>query len=473
MKRKNGEIFWAKFSGELLEDEGSVLWIISDITELQNTKEKIEEMHKRTKESIEFASLIQNALVPQEDEIKIFKDIFILWEPKDIVGGDIYLFELLRNEDEAVLMCIDCTGHGVPGAFVTMIVKAVEREIVSKIRDDLDIEVSPAWILRYFNKTIKKLLKQEDSSSISNAGFDGGVIYYNRRTQILKFAGAETPLFYVENDKLNMIKGDRHSVGYKKSDANYEFKEHVIEVEEGMKFYITTDGYLDQNGGEKGFPFGKKRFKQIVEEGYNLSMDKQKEIFIKKLTEYQKDNERNDDITVIGFEIDKKSYNQDIFRYEGVITQNVIATAMDNIEVKVNNRLIPKVSTVTIEFCQNMMNYSKSDIEGCRNIIPAGFIYIEYLDIGVYKISAKNIISIDDKEKVEPKLKEILSMDKTQIKKRYRELRRSGENRHEKGGGIGLYEIAKISDQFEYKFININKDKFYFVMNSIIINKEK
>jgi len=473
MKRKNGEIFWAKFSGELLSEDGDVLWIISDITELQKAKQKIEEMHKHTKESIEFASLIQHALIPPEDYVsKIFKDAFVFWQPKDIVGGDIYLFETLRNEDECLLMCIDCTGHGVPGAFVTMIVKAVEREIVGKIKDNQNIDVSPAWVLKYFNRTIKKLLKQEDITSVSNAGFDGGIIYYNRRQQILKYAGAETPLFYMSDKGLKVIKGDRHSVGYKKSDANFEFKEHILEVTPDMKFYITSDGYLDQNGGDKDFPFGKKRFKQIIEEVHELPMQEQKQVFIEKLQEYQKDNERNDDVTVIGFKIAEQSHNMDIFKYEGIITQNVIATALDNIESSVHTKLVPKISTIAIEYCQNMMNYSKDEIEGSREIHPHGLIHIEYLDSGIYKITAKNIISIEDKEKIEPKLKDIQSLDKAGIKKRYRELRKSGENTHEKGGGIGLYEIAKMSDEISYEFVSINKDKFYFIMTTIVNEKK-
>ena len=78
---------------------------------------------------------------------------------------------------------------------------------------------------------------------------------------MIKFAGAETPLFYVENEELKMLKGNRHSIGYKTSDASYEFQDHIIEVKDGMSFYLTTDGYLDQNGGDKSFPFGKKRFR--------------------------------------------------------------------------------------------------------------------------------------------------------------------------------------------------------------------
>ena len=288
------------------EFEGQVFVtiVLTDITDLEMTKKAIEEMHKHTRDSIHFASLIQKALVPLDGALDpYFKDNFVIWQPKDIVGGDIYLFETLRNEDECLLMCIDCTGHGVPGAFVTMIVKAIEKEIVSKLRKHPEFDISPAKIMEYFNKTMKKLLRQETSDSLSNAGFDGGIIYYNKQNQILKFAGAETPLFYVEDGKVNIIKGNRYSVGYKKCDIGYEYKETILEVKEGMKFYITTDGYLDQNGGNKGFPFGKKRFKKIIEENYIKPMKEQREIFLKEWQEYKGKNEQNDDITVVGLEI--------------------------------------------------------------------------------------------------------------------------------------------------------------------------
>ena len=139
--------------------------------------------------------------------------------------------------------------------------------------------------------------------SISNAGFDGGIIYYNKQENIIKFSGAETPLFYVADGELSIIKGSRHSIGYKKSDVNYEFKEHTIEVKKGMQFYLTTDGYLDQNGGEKGFCFGKKRFQKIILDNYQESMADQQELFLHELAKYQGQEERNDDVTVVGFKI--------------------------------------------------------------------------------------------------------------------------------------------------------------------------
>jgi PAS domain S-box-containing protein len=285
-------------------DEDAYIGMVVDITKQKEIEKQIRDIHKQTRDSIEYASLIQQAIVPDNQAFNnYFKDFFTIWNPKDIVGGDIYLFEELRNKDECLLMAIDCTGHGVPGAFVTMLVKAIERQIAAKIAADENINVSPAWILGYFNKTMKKLLKQENDESISNAGFDGGVIYYNKKKNIIKYSGAETPLFYIENDELKMIKGCRHSIGYKKSDATFEFKEHIIELKENMHFYLTTDGYLDQNGGAKGFCMGKTKFKNIINENYKKDFSIQKEKFLEFLNEYQGSQNRNDDVTVIGFKI--------------------------------------------------------------------------------------------------------------------------------------------------------------------------
>jgi len=432
----------------------------------ERTKE-LEDLYRKINSSIKYASLIQNSIVSKPNEMKPYcKDSFVIWEEKDTVGGDIWLFNELRSKDETLLMVIDCTGHGVPGAFVTMMVKAIEREIVSNIKKNL-YEISTSDIMQTFNKTMKSLLKQQTKDSLSNVGFDGGIIYYNRKTQIIKFSGAYTSLFYMKNDELNEIKGDRYSVGYKTCDENYKYEEITLEVEEGMRFFITTDGYIDQNGGEKGFPFGKKRFKNIIKENSNLKMDKLKEVFIKKLLEYQRDNERTDDITVVGFEIpSKSSYKEleEIIRYEGVITQNFIASCLENIDLKVENlSLKGKISTITIEMAQNIMHYSKDK----DNKLSIGSIEIVFKN-NRYEIVSKNLVSLSDKEKMEPILKEITILEKAEIKKIYRKLRRSGEKTHSKGGGIGFYEIAKLADSIDFEFIPNSKDSFYFIMKSYI-----
>ena len=286
------------------KNHNSYIGMTTDITKQKKIEEEIRQMHKHTRDSIEYASLIQHALIPERSTFEnFFPDFFTYWQPKDIVGGDVYLFEQLSDK-ESLLLVIDCTGHGVPGAFVTMLVKAIERQVTALIHGNDFINVSPAWILSYFNKTIKKLLKQESEESISNAGFDGGVLYYNKEEKIVKFSGAETPLFYFdENGEFKTVKGNRHSIGYKKSDADYEFKEHVFEAKEGMQFYLTTDGYLDQNGGEKDFPFGKKRFGNLLKENYQKPFKDQEKILVDELITYQGNTDRNDDVTVIGIKI--------------------------------------------------------------------------------------------------------------------------------------------------------------------------
>ncbi|MDB2563004.1 SpoIIE family protein phosphatase, partial [Sulfurimonas sp.] len=285
----------------IIDEELHVYGIIRDITQRKLLEKELEDTHKHTQESIEYASLIQGALIPDNAIFEhFFQDSFAIWQPKDIVGGDIYLMNKI-NENEFVLMVIDCTGHGVPGAFVTMLVKAIERQLMSNIHNE---EItSPAKILSIFNKSIKHLLKQESMDSVSNAGFDGGILYYNKKEKYITYAGAETPLFYVEDDRIQVIKGSRHSIGYKKSDINFEFTQHRIDVKNGMCFYLTTDGYLDQNGGEKGFPYAKKRFKALIEENHTKPMLNQEEIFLDKLNAYQGNEETNDDITIVGFKI--------------------------------------------------------------------------------------------------------------------------------------------------------------------------
>jgi len=269
--------------------------VFHDITEM-------EELHTKLTDSIEYASIIQDTLLPEHVNMQhYFKDYFVIWQPKDTVGGDIYFFEEL-DENRCLLMVIDCTGHGVPGAFMTMLVKAVERTILTTNDGQTP---SPAEILGQFNSHIKKLLRQdENSDSISNVGFDGAILYYDKRTREMRYAGAGVPLFILEEHEVKQIKPDRHSIGYRSSKNNYQFKEHLIMCKEGMQLFLTTDGYVDQNGGSKGFSFGKRAFKELLWKYQEYSMNDKKEVLLIELGKWQKSYERNDDVTLVGLCID-------------------------------------------------------------------------------------------------------------------------------------------------------------------------
>lgn len=286
------------------QEEELMVAVFTDITDLENARHAIENMHKNTKDSIEYASLIQSSLIPDNKLFShYFDDFFTLWNPKDIVGGDIYFFVELKEKEECLLFVIDCTGHGVPGAFVTMLVKAIERQVVAKLLNNKDIMVSPAWCLQYFNQTMKTFLKQEEKNSLSNVGFDGQILYFNKKNKILKIASARNEVFYLQDGEVKKIKGDKHSVGYKDSDKNFIFTDHVIDLSNTTTFYLLTDGYWDQIGGEKQRSFGKKRLQSLIKKIEDKSMEQQKKEFINELKNYQKNNEQQDDITFIGLKV--------------------------------------------------------------------------------------------------------------------------------------------------------------------------
>ena len=212
------------------------------------------------------------------------------------MAGDFYWLE---NKDDCILFAAaDCTGHGVPGAFVTMLVKAIERQIVAHILNS-DDPVSPAQLLGVFNRNMKNLLKQEDRNSISNAGFDGGILYYNRNDNQLIYAGAKTPLFVSKDGNLDIISGDRHSVGYKRSKGDYSFTDHVIDLDVDTTIYLSTDGYMDQQGEETGMPFGKKKVVSLIDEYGEESLSDQQEVFLDEFMEHRGDRVANDDVTMV------------------------------------------------------------------------------------------------------------------------------------------------------------------------------
>jgi len=307
---KSGDIYYvASTIVPILDRNNEIVEFLSlrfDVTDLEVAKKKLEIANKHLKESIEYASMIQSGFIPEEKLFaKHFQEYFTIWEPKDIVGGDIYLFEELRDGDESLLFVIDCTGHGVHGAFVSMIVKAIERHIVARINYDESEVVSPANLLGVFNRSMKHLLKQDRDNSLSNAGFDGQILYYNKKEKIIKCASARSEIFYLQEGTLHRIKGDRHSVGYRDSDAEYQFSDTVIDVSKPTILYIFSDGYIDQVGGPKRISFGKKRLQKIIEEIHDQPLSVQKDILLHKLKLYQDRADRLDDITFIACKVDE------------------------------------------------------------------------------------------------------------------------------------------------------------------------
>jgi serine phosphatase RsbU (regulator of sigma subunit) len=214
--------------------------------------------------------------------------------PRDIVGGDILFMEPIN--DGVVIALMDCTGHGVPGAFMTVIACMSFHQLVR-----LEGYRNPAAILKQLNSMVKSSLQQDSKSTLSDDGLDAGICRLTPRENRLVFAGARIPLYYTKDNEVITIKGDRHSIGYKKSDIDFDFTSHKVTIEDGMSFYMTSDGLIHQLGGEKRLPFGTRRFREILKQHHGKPFETQKQILLKEFDDYKGSNERLDDVTVVGF----------------------------------------------------------------------------------------------------------------------------------------------------------------------------
>lgn len=263
---------------------------------LQQQKSQI--LHQKTEieDSINYAKRIQEAILPLHDEIaKDIPDNFILFWPKDVVSGDFYWFA--KQGDDLVFVCADCTGHGVPGAFMSMI--GSDKLNVCVIEKGI---TSPDQILSFLNIGIKASLKQDDSKNATRDGMDAAILTINIKTKTVKYAGANRPLWSLVNGELEELKATKVAVGgFTPIDQKFELSEFTYQP--GVKYYMTTDGYPDQFGGGKDKKFKVKAMKDLLIEHHELPMQQQLDILSKTMKEWMGDTEQVDDICVIGLSL--------------------------------------------------------------------------------------------------------------------------------------------------------------------------
>lgn len=264
--------------------------------QIEIQKEEIELKNKNITDSILYASRIQNAVLPPENIIsEILPEYFILYKPRDIVSGDYYW--VTKKGDEVVIAVADCTGHGVPGAFMSMLGVAFLNEIVNRLE-----KLTSADILNQLREQVKSSLRQNDKESNSKDGMDIALCVLNLKDKCLQYAGAYNPLFIINKNKFNQIRADRMPIGIylKEKDS---FTNHIVYLNSGDSIYMFSDGYIDQFGGKNGKKFLAKNFKKLIIEIQDLSMKEQKEVLNRTLEEWKGNREQVDDILVMGFRI--------------------------------------------------------------------------------------------------------------------------------------------------------------------------
>ncbi|MFO7864528.1 MAG: SpoIIE family protein phosphatase [Salinivirgaceae bacterium] len=266
---------------------------------LELSNQKLISRNRDLIDSISYAKKIQRAIFPEPKAFqKIFVDSFILFTPKDMVSGDMYWFE--RYEDTTVLAVVDCTGHGVPGAFIAVLAYS----LLNKILSEKNVQFKqPSELLSELHFELTNILNHDKSLTEVKDGMDISLCLINEDHNILYFSGAFHNLYRVAEGSLQIIKGDKLTVGggnYGKKEM-FRFTTKAIHYDPQDAFYLTTDGYLDQFGGEKDKKFLSKRFRNMIEENYQKPMVDQVKIFENQYSNWKGDNEQVDDILVVGF----------------------------------------------------------------------------------------------------------------------------------------------------------------------------
>lgn len=264
---------------------------------IEKQKEKIEEQKKHITDSIFYARRIQNAILPSLHFIdKYLENYFILYLPKDIVSGDFYWMQ--EADGKVMISAVDCTGHGVPGAFMSIVgFNQLNHAVtVKKARKAGDI-------LDALNEGVISTLNENKSEGSIKDGMDMALCVLDVKARKAEFAGANNPMILVRNKSVVKIRGDRFPIGAFEGDKPQRFKNNEIDLEEGDCIYLFSDGYADQFGGPENKKFMSRRFEEVLLGINELPLDQQKKILVERLKEWMGNNEQVDDILVIGIKI--------------------------------------------------------------------------------------------------------------------------------------------------------------------------
>ncbi len=265
--------------------------------DLAKANDQLRDKNIRLTDSIHYALTMQEAILPTEKDWRgFFQDSFILYLPKDIVSGDFYWYA--QVEQYFVIAVIDCTGHGVPGAFMSMVANTLLNEIVKQKHI-----VNPAQVLETLHRGIRETLNQGNTNNTDGMDLAFCTIEQKGKRFDLRFTGAKNHLYYSKNKGIGKLEGDRRSIGGNMTRNEKPFTVQELILEEGDSFYLGTDGYIDQAGGKDRQSFTKKRFVDLLNKIADLSMTEQQDRLHQALLEHQNGQAQRDDITVLGFRL--------------------------------------------------------------------------------------------------------------------------------------------------------------------------
>jgi serine phosphatase RsbU (regulator of sigma subunit) len=281
----------------LLRLPSAIEHVISN-KKIEKLKDELESAYLHIKESINYAKTIQDAMLPNPAILSnFFPESFILFKPKDTISGDFYWFKFDTNT--FLVAAADCTGHGVPGALLSMI--GIEK------LNSITLETNePDEVLNKLNTRITNALRQSSKLANSEDGMDIALCSFNKKTRSLRFAGANRSLWIIGNNKSEVeeIKGTRETIGGAKKVLFTKFEGHEFGINKGDTIYLFSDGFADQFGGEKNKKITRKGFKRLLLSIQNQAMNQQQEILSNFIDDWKLGYKQIDDILVIGIRVD-------------------------------------------------------------------------------------------------------------------------------------------------------------------------
>ncbi|EGJ11482.1 MULTISPECIES: biofilm regulation protein phosphatase SiaA [Rubrivivax] len=251
--------------------------------------------HQKISDSIDYASLIQRAILPARQLTQqLGEHHFVLWRPRDVVGGDFYVF---RSEGPRYLVgVVDCAGHGVPGALMTMLARAALDHAMNQTGI-----ASPARVLRHTDAAMRAMLQDCPLPRAIATNMDAGLVFVDLENRRMVYAGAKIPLYWSDGESVSSVPGGRRAIGDRRQG---EYDDVEVPLLPGTTYTLVTDGYLDQAGGDHGFGFGNARFAQLLREVAGRPLREQAEALEQALAAYQGPHAQRDDITLLSFRFD-------------------------------------------------------------------------------------------------------------------------------------------------------------------------
>jgi serine phosphatase RsbU (regulator of sigma subunit) len=277
---------------EIKQDE-----IVKQLKSINENRSIIETQKKELEDSITYAFRIQQAILPPQYYMdKILPSYFIFYLPKSIVSGDFYFIE--QEKDYAVIAAVDCTGHGVPGAMMSVIGYDLLNQAVK-----INHLTKPSEILTFVDEGVTNFLRQTNDESGVHDGMDISVISIHKQLKIVEFAGAYHEVYFTHKQNIYELKGDKYPIGMNVDGVSDIYNNHGVPVLPGDMIYMFSDGFADQFGGPKGKKFKYQSLKELLLQVSGMEPIEQKRAIAQKFSEWKEANEQVDDVLIIGVKI--------------------------------------------------------------------------------------------------------------------------------------------------------------------------